>query len=230
MKKSLEIIAKIKSDFPTKFGIPRQSGLAPALISYVIFEPKYRNKDALRGLENYSHLWILWNFSLSQREKWSPTVRPPKLGGNEKVGVFATRSPFRPSPIGLSCVKIESIEFTKNLGYVIAISGADMLDGTPIFDIKPYIPYADCIQDAKGSFAQEKSQIRLKVCISDELLDKIDVSKHDGLKEVLSLDPRPGYKIDNTEVYGFEFAGKEIKFVVENGVLTVISIEPIGVT
>ena len=227
MKKSLEIIAKIKSDFPSKFGIPRQSGLAPALISYIVFEPKYRNKDALRGLEEYSHLWVLWNFSEAEREgEWSPTVRPPKLGGNERVGVFATRSPFRPSPIGLSCVKIESIELTENNGYVIAISGADMLDGTPIFDIKPYVPYADCKTDAKGSFAQEKSSVRINVEIEEPLLDLIPQSKRTALFEVLSLDPRPGYKVDDpNKVYGFPFAGKEIKFVVSNGTLTVVGIE-----
>jgi tRNA-Thr(GGU) m(6)t(6)A37 methyltransferase TsaA len=226
MKKSLEIIAKIKSDFPTKFGLPRQSGLAPALISYIVFEPKYRNKDALRGLEEYSHLWVLWNFSLSERENWLPTVRPPKLGGNEKVGVFATRSPFRPSPIGLSCVKIEGVEFTENLGYVIKISGSDMMNDTPIFDIKPYIPYTDCIQNAKGSVAQEKHEDRVKVEISDELLSNIEESKREALVEVLSLDPRPGYKVDDAKkVYGFEFAGKEVKFSVNNGILTVVSIE-----
>lgn len=226
MKKSLEIIAKIKSDFPTKFGLPRQSGLAPALISYIVFEPKYRNKDALRGLDEYSHLWVLWNFSENEREgEWSPLVRPPKLGGNERVGVFATRSPFRPSPIGMSCVKIESIEFTENLGYVIGISGADMMDGTPIFDIKPYVPYTDCKTDARGSFAQEKSEVRIKVNVSDELLSKVENNKRSGLIEVLSLDPRPGYKQDDpNKVYGFEFAGKEVKFVVDNGELTVVDI------
>jgi hypothetical protein len=169
----------------------------------------------------------LWNFSEAEREgEWSPTVRPPKLGGNERVGVFATRSPFRPSPIGLSCVKIESIELTENLGYVIAVSGADMLDGTPIFDIKPYVPYADCKTDAKGSFAQEKSSARIKVEISSDLLGLIPQSKQDALIEVLSLDPRPGYKVDDaTKVYGFPFAGKEVKFIVSNAVLTVVSVE-----
>ncbi len=226
MKKSLEIIAKIRSDFPTKFGIPRQSGLAPALISYIVFEPKFRNKDALRGLDEYSHLWVLWNFSANERDgEWSPTVRPPKLGGNERVGVFATRSPFRPSPIGLSCVKIESIEFTEDLGYVIGVSGADMMDGTPVFDIKPYIPYTDCKTDAKGSFAQEKSDVRIKVTVPYDLLVKVCEDKREALIEVLALDPRPGYKHDDpNKVYGFEFAGKEVKFVVDNGVLRVIDI------
>ena len=225
MKKSLEIIAKIKSDFPTKFGVPRQSSLAPDLISYIIFEPKYRNADALRGLEEYSHLWILWNFSQNEREVFSPTVRPPKLGGNERKGVFATRSPFRPSPIGLSCVKIESIEKDEKRGYVIKISGADMVDGTPIFDIKPYVPYTDCKIDAKGSFAQEKSKDRIKVEIKDELLEKIDENKRSALKQVLSLDPRPGYKEeDENKIYGFEFSGKEIKFIVSNATLTVVDI------
>lgn len=225
MKKSLEIIAKIKSDFPTKFGVPRQSGLAPDLISYIVFEKKYRNKDALRGLQEYSHLWVLWNFSKNEREDWLPTVRPPKLGGNERVGVFATRSPFRPSPIGLSCVKIESIEKDEKHGYVIVISGADMIDGTPIFDIKPYIPYTDCKIDAKGSFAQEKSEIRIKVEIEQYLLDKVEEGKRQALIEVLSLDPRPGYKDeDKDKVYGFEFAGKEVKFIVVNGILKVVDI------
>lgn len=226
MKKQLEIIAKIKSDFLTKFGIPRQSGLAPTLISYIVFEPKYRNKDALRGLDEYSHLWVLWNFSENEREgEWSPTVRPPKLGGNERVGVFATRSPFRPSPIGLSCVRIESIEFTENLGYVIGISGADMMDGTPIFDIKPYIPYTDCKTDAKGSFAQEKSEVRVRVNVDEQLLNRVEESKRNGLIEVLSLDPRPGYKNDDPDkIYGFKFADKEVKFVVDNGELTIVDI------
>mgnify|MGYP003302536504 CR=1 FL=1 len=225
MKKSLEIIAKIKSDFPTKFGVPRQSGLAPDLVSYIVFEPKYRNKDALRGIEEYSHLWVLWNFSKNEREDWSPTVRPPKLGGNERVGVFATRSPFRPSPIGLSCVKIQGIEESDKYGYVIQISGADMVDGTPIFDIKPYIPYTDCVVDAKGSFAQQKCNVRIKVEIEKCLLDKIEKSKQKALVEVLSLDPRPGYKEDDeNKVYGFEYAGKEIKFIVSNNVLKVIDI------
>lgn len=226
MKKQLEIIAKIKSDFLTKFGVPRQSGLAPTLISYIVFEPKYRNKDALRGLDEYSHLWVLWNFSENEREgEWSPTVRPPKLGGNERVGVFATRSPFRPSPIGLSCVRIESIEFTENLGYVIGISGADMMDGTPIFDIKPYIPYTDCKTDAKGSFAQEKSEVRVRVNVDEQLLRRVEESKRNGLIEVLSLDPRPGYKNDDPDkIYGFKFADKEVKFVVDNGELTIVDI------
>ena len=225
MKKSLEIIAKINSDFPTKFGVPRQSSLAPSLVSYIVFEKKYRNKDALRGLQEYSHLWVLWNFSKNEREDWSPTVRPPKLGGNERVGVFATRSPFRPSPIGLSCVKIESIEKSEKYGYVIVISGADMIDGTPIFDIKPYIPYTDCKTDAKGSFAQEKSEDRIKVEIEEKLLEKVQEDKRQALLEVLSLDPRPGYKDeDKDKVYGFEFAGKEVKFVVANGILKVVDI------
>jgi tRNA-Thr(GGU) m(6)t(6)A37 methyltransferase TsaA len=225
MKKSLEIIAKIKSDFPTKFGLPRQSGLAPALISYIVFEPKYRNKDALRGLDEYSHLWVLWNFSENEREgEWSPTVRPPKLGGNERVGVFATRSPFRPSPIGMSCVKIESIEFTENLGYVIGISGADMMDGTPVYDIKPYVPHADLKIDAVGGFADTVSNYQLKVEIDNTLKEKLPPDKIDELKDALKEDPRPSYIENDDRTYGFYFGKYEIKFTVKEKILTVTDI------
>jgi tRNA-Thr(GGU) m(6)t(6)A37 methyltransferase TsaA len=226
MKKSLEIIAKIKSDFPTKFGIPRQSGLAPALISYIVFEPKYRNKDALRGLEEYSHLWVLWNFSEAEREgEWSPTVRPPKLGGNERVGVFATRSPFRPSPIGLSCVKIENIEMTENLGCVIAISGADMLDGTPIFDIKPYVPYADCQPEALNGFTGGTEGDLLEVDFPASLLEKLPENKRQAAIGILAHDPRPSYQKDSQRVYGVTFAGFDIRFTVADDLLTVQDVQ-----
>jgi len=220
----IKAIGFVKSDFPTKFGIPRQSGLCKSLVSQIVFEPPYNDENAFRGIEQFSHLWVIWGFSDSVCEKFSPTVRPPRLGGNERTGVFATRSPFRPNPLGLSCVKLERV-IKQQSSIVLEISGADMKDGTPVFDVKPYIPYADCIESAQGGFAQKHSTDRLTVEFPSELLQKIPADKRDALTEVLSLDPRPAYQDDENRTYGFEFAGFEIKFKVQGGVLTVINVE-----
>lgn len=220
----IKAIGFVKSDFPTKFGIPRQSGLCKSLVSQIVFEPPYNDENAFRGIEQFSHLWVIWGFSDSVCEKFSPTVRPPRLGGNERTGVFATRSPFRPNPLGLSCVKLERV-IKQQGSIVLEISGADMKDGTPVFDVKPYIPYADCIESAQGGFAQQHSTDRLTVEFPSELLQKIPADKRDALTEVLSLDPRPAYQDDENRTYGFEFADFEIKFKVQSGVLTVIKVE-----
>mgnify|MGYP003303082975 CR=1 FL=1 len=218
---SMKVIAIMKSDFPAKFGIPRQSGLVPELHSTIIFEPEFRNSDALRGLEDFSHLWIIWQFSKAVRTDWSPTVRPPRLGGNTRMGVFATRSPFRPNNIGLSCVKILEIEQTEKFGTVIHVGGADLMDGTPIFDIKPYIPYSDCHPDASGGFTQAANDYILKVVISDDLLIKVPVDKREALLGVLAHDPRPSYQKDSDRIYGLNFSGLDIRFQIEDGTLTV---------
>ncbi|MBR7147179.1 MAG: tRNA (N6-threonylcarbamoyladenosine(37)-N6)-methyltransferase TrmO [Oscillospiraceae bacterium] len=220
---AIKVIARIRSDFPTKFGIPRQSGLVDALRATVVFEPEYRNDDALRGIEGFSHLWLIWQFSEAVREDWSPTVRPPRLGGNERLGVFATRSPFRPNALGLSCVKLEGTAQTAE-GTVLLVSGADLMDGTPIYDIKPYLPYADCKTEATGGFAADAPE-HLAVEIPEALMEKIPAPKRGALTEVLSLDPRPRYKADGARIYGMPFAGLEVKFRVENGTLTVTEIE-----
>lgn len=221
----LKTIAKVRTDFPTKFGIPRQSGLVDGLKGQIVFEPEYRNPDALRGLEDFSHLWILWGFSEAVREKWSPTVRPPRLGGNTRMGVFATRSPFRPNPIGLSCVKLDGIVVDERLGSVLEVSGVDMMDGTPVYDIKPYLPQADCYPEAKGGFAERTKEYRLQVDIPECWLEKIPARQRDVLREVLAQDPRPSYQNDGNRVYGMEFGGMEIKFTVQEGVLTVCQVE-----
>lgn len=220
----MEHIATIHTEFPEKFGIPRQSGLINALRGTVVFAPEYRNDDALRGLEGFSHLWLLWEFSASIGHPWSPTVRPPRLGGNARLGVFATRSPFRPNPIGLSCVKLEAIEKTKEFGTVLIVSGADLMDGTPLYDIKPYLPYADCVPEAVGGFAAEKPEERLSVAISPALLALVPEEKREALIAVLAQDPRPRYQDDPERVYGMQFAGLQVRFCVENGVLTVTEI------
>lgn len=222
----MDIIARMKSDFPSKFGIPRQSGLVEDLRSTIVFEPEYRNPDALRGLEDYSHLWIIWQFSEAVRPDWSPTVRPPRLGGNIRMGVFATRSPFRPNEIGLSCVKIISIEQTRDAGAVIHVAGADLMDGTPIFDIKPYIPYSDSHPEATGGFTDYAEDFLLQVSCSSALIQQIPVEKRDALIGVLSHDPRPSYQKDADRIYGLEFSGFNIRFFVKNKVLTVIQIDP----
>lgn len=224
-KITMNIIARMKSDFPTKFGIPRQSGLVKQLQSTIIFEPDYRNPDALRGLEEYSHLWIIWQFSKAVREEWSPTVRPPRLGGNTRMGVFATRSPFRPNAIGLSCVKIVGLEQTKSYGTVIHVSGADLMDGTPILDIKPYLPYADSQPDAVGGFTTTAPDLCLQVSISQENLEKIAEDKRDALLGVLSHDPRPTYQQDSDRVYGLSFSDYNVRFTVKEDILTVVDIE-----
>lgn len=218
----MNIIAKIKTDFPSKFGIPRQSGIIEELKGEIIFEPKYRNPDFIRELENFSHIWLLWEFSTG--ENTSPTVRPPKLGGNTRVGVFASRSPFRPNPIGLSCVRLEKIELSENLGPILHIAGADLMDGTPIYDIKPYVPYSDCHTDASGGFSKDASCLLLEVFIPDELFSLIPEEKRTALLRVLELDPRPAYQDDECRVYGFGFAGFEIKFTVCQNTLNVCDI------
>lgn len=220
-------IAYMKSDFPTKFGIPRQSNLASSLRSTIVFEPEYRVADALRGLEGYSHLWIIWQFSQAVRTNWSPTVRPPRLGGNVRMGVFATRSPFRPNNLGLSCVKLEDIELDTPQGPVIHVSGADLMDGTPIFDIKPYIPYADSFPDALGGFTDSAGDFLLTVDFPAELLRKIPEVKQNAAKEVLSHDPRPSYQRDPDRIYGLPFAGFDIRFQVHDDTLTVVEVEPL---
>ncbi len=215
----MNVIAKIKTDFPTKFGIPRQSGIVEELKGQIVFEPKYRNADFIRGLEGFSHIWLIWEFATG--ENFAPTVRPPKLGGNTRVGVFASRSPFRPNPIGLSCVRLEKIEFSEKLGPILYIAGADLMDSTAIFDIKPYVPYSDCHTDATGGFSKDGKSMLLNVTVPDELLSLIPEEKQAALLRVLELDPRPAYQDDESRVYGFGFAGFEIRFTVSCGTLTV---------
>ena len=222
-------IASIHSDFPSKFGIPRQSGLVEELQATIVFEPEYRDVNALRGLEGFSHIWLLWQFSESVREKWSPTVKPPRLGGNERMGVFATRSPFRPNPLGLSCVRLESIEYNTESGAVLHVAGADLLDGTPIFDIKPYLPYVDCRPEAVGGFADQHTDYALDVEFPQEWLNIVPVEKRDALIQVLAQDPRPSYQKDPDRIYGMEFADLEVKFTVCEKTLTVYAIESRGV-
>ena len=217
-------IAYIHSDFKEKFGIPRQSGRAPSLLSEVVFYPEYRNKEALREIEGFSHLWLIFDFSLAHKEGWSATVRPPRLGGNKRVGVFASRSPFRPNPIGLSCVKLEKVKETDE-GNVLVISGADLLDGTPIFDVKPYLPLSDCQKDATGGYSQDGENHRLNVHFPDKLSSRIPQEKRAGLIECLADDPRPSYQDDPTRIYGMAFADFQIKFRVENDTLYVIDID-----
>ena len=221
----MHIIARIRSDFPTKFGIPRQSGLVEELKARVVFEPDYRNPDALRGLEEFSHLWLIWQFSQAVRDTWSPTVRPPRLGGNTRMGVFATRSPFRPNPIGLSCVRLVGMEKDPELGHVLVVAGADLMDGTPILDIKPYLPYADSHPEALGGFTGNVGGKVLEVDFPPELLDKVPEDKREALVGVLSRDPRPSYQHDPERVYGMAFAGLEVRFSVDGDVLHVRAVE-----
>ncbi|EGC01966.1 tRNA (N6-threonylcarbamoyladenosine(37)-N6)-methyltransferase TrmO [Ruminococcus albus] len=221
----MKMIAKIHTDLPTKFGLPRQSGLVEELEGLIVFEPAYRDPEALRGIEGFSHLWLIWEFSEAKRTTWSPTVRPPRLGGNKRMGVFATRSPFRPNPIGLSCVKLLGVEKTPDNGTVLRVGGADLMDGTPIFDIKPYLPLADCKPDATGGFAAEKAGYSLKVDFPAELLAKVPTDKHAALKALLAQDPRPAYQHDPSRIYGFGFAGLEVRFRVEDNTLHVTEIE-----
>lgn len=223
---SMRVIAHIHSDFSTKFGVPRQSGLVDALESTVVFEPEFRNADALRGLEEFSHLWLVWVFDQAIREEWSPTVRPPRLGGNQRMGVFATRSPFRPNPLALSSVRLAGIDRTADRGPVLRIRGADLMDGTPILDIKPYIPYADCHPEALGGFASVPAGETLDVVIPQDMLSRIPADRLEALRGVLAQDPRPHYQNDPARVYGFGFAGMEVKFSVSSGKLTVIDIQP----
>ena len=222
----VHIIAHIRSDFSTKFGIPRQSGLVEELEAAVVFEPEYRIVAALRGLEGFSHLWLIWDFSQAKRESWSPTVRPPRLGGNRRLGVFATRSPFRPNPIGLSCVRLLGVDLHTPDGPVIRVAGADLMDGTPIYDVKPYLPYADCKPEALGGFAAQPKQASLTVDFPEELLALVPERKRQALRGVLAQDPRPSYQEDPQRVYGMTFGGLEVKFRVEGDRLTVCQVEP----
>ena len=223
MEYTIKAIARIRSDFPTKFGIPRQAGIVEELEARIIFEPEYRNPDALRGLEGFSHIWLIWQFSEAVRTDWSPTVRPPRLGGNTRMGVFATRSPFRPNALGLSCVRLLGIEDTEE-GRTLRVAGADLMDGTPIFDIKPYIPYADCKPEAESGFAPDPGA-QLTVEFLPEAEKHIPPEKRQALRGVLANDPRPRYKQDGERVYALEFAGREVKFQVKDKVLRVLSAE-----
>ena len=221
----LEVIAHIHTDFPTKFGIPRQSGLVDALKATITFTPQYRDPSALRGLEEYSHLWLIWQFSQAVTEGWSPTVKPPKLGGNKRMGVFATRSPFRPNPVGLSCVKLVDISLSGPEGPTLTVAGADLLDGTPIYDIKPYLPYADSHPEATGGFTDRIRIEPLAVDFPPALLNRIPPDKRAALTQVLAQDPRPGYRHgDDGRRYGVEFAGFDVRFVVSDGALRVVEV------
>lgn len=222
----MEPIAHIRTDFASKFGVPRQAGLVEQLRAVVVLEPPYRAAEALRGIEGFSHLWLIWEFSENRDRGWSPTVRPPRLGGNRRLGVFATRSPFRPNPIGLSCVGLEGVEWDTVQGPVLRVSGADLMDGTPILDIKPYIPYADCHPEAVGGFAGDAPEGGLTVECPPELLARVPGGSRAALLGVLAQDPRPSYQDNPGRVYGFGFAGLEVRFAVREGVLTVTDIGP----
>ncbi len=221
---TIQIVARMHSDFPSKFGIPRQAGLVEELTSMIVFEPEFRNPDALRGIEEYSHLWLIWQFSQAVRQGWSPTVRPPRLGGNTRMGVFATRSPFRPNNLALSCVKLLEVRHSKEYGDVLIVGGADLMDGTPIFDIKPYIPYSDSHPDASGGFTDRVGDFLLEVDFPPALLDQLPQDKRQAALGVLSHDPRPSYQRTPGRVYGLPFAGKDIRFTVEGNRLTVIDV------
>ena len=221
---NIQVIARMHSDFATKFGIPRQSGLVEELRSTIVFEPEFRNADALRGIEGYSHLWLIWQFSEAVRTEWSPTVRPPRLGGNTRMGVFATRSPFRPNSLGLSSVRLLGVEQTENDGTVIHVAGADLMDGTPIFDIKPYIPYGDCHPDATGGFTDTAGEFLLNVNFPDALLQQLPEDKRSAAIGVLSHDPRPSYQRKPDRIYGLTFAGFDIRFKVTDDDLTVTEV------
>ena len=225
---TLKTIARIRTDYPDKFGIPRQSGLVPEARGRIVFEPEYRDANALRGLEGFSHIWILWGFSLIPESGWQPMVKPPKLGGNTRMGVFATRSPFRPNPIGLSCVRLDEIRSVPGEGSVLIVSGADLADGTPIYDIKPYLPFTDSHPDASGGFADAHADERIPVEFPEDLLRLVPERLRPALLGTLSLDPRPAYQSDPDLPYGLRFAGLDIRFHVRDGVLTVFSVVPSG--
>ena len=222
----MKTIAHIHCEFPTKFGVPRQSGIIESLQATIIFEPEYRNPDAFRGLEDFSHIWLIWEFSKAVRDDWSPTVRPPRLGGNVRKGVFATRSPFRPNAIGLSSVKLDKIEIDPKLGPMLHVSGADLMDGTPIFDIKPYIPYTDSHPDAISGFATQPAEYLLEVDFPPKLLEQVPETQRQSLIEVLAHDPRPQYQNNPERIYGIAFGAVEVKFRVENTKLTVLNVQP----
>ena len=221
----MKIIARIHSDFPSKFGIPRQSGLVEALKARVVFEPDFRSPEAVRGLEGFSHIWLIWQFSQAVREDWSPTVRPPRLGGNTRMGVFATRSPFRPNAVGLSSVRLERVEPHTPQGPVLHVAGADLMDGTPIFDIKPYLPYVDAHPEARGGFTEQTAAYALEVQCPQPLLDKLPENKRAALLGVLKNDPRPAYQHDPDRVYAMDFGGYRVQFQVGESMLTVIDIQ-----
>lgn len=225
MTMELKIIARIRNDFTAKFGIPRQSGLVDAVRSAIVFEPEYRSPEALRGLEGFSHLWLIWQFSAAEREKWSPTVRPPRLGGNTRMGVFATRSPYRPNGLGLSSVRLEQIRPSTPEGPVLIVSGADLLNDTPIFDIKPYLPYTDSHPEASGGFAAKPGEGALRVECPPALLERFPAEKRAGLLALLEQDPRPGYSDDPHRIYGMEYAGYDIRFTVDRHTLLVTDIK-----
>lgn len=227
MEVSMQVVARIRSDFKTKFGIPRQSGLVDELEAAIVFEEPYRDPNAVRGLEAFSHLWLIWQFSEAVRTSWSPTVKPPRLGGNTRMGVFATRSPFRPSPVGLSCVRLKEITMDPELGPVIHVFGADLMDGTPILDIKPYVPYADCHPDALEGFTGQNRDYTLQVEFPEKLLDEIPPDRRAALKGVLAQDPRPSYQNDPDRSYGLTFAGFDVRFRVNGNVLTVFDVEKV---
>lgn len=220
----MKIIARIRTDFKEKFGIPRQSGLVDSLRARIVFEPEYRVREALRGIEDFSHLWLIWEFSEAKREDWSPTVRPPRLGGNKRVGVFATRSPFRPNPIGLSSVKLIGVEHSAADGDVLIVSGADLMDGTPIYDIKPYLPFTDSHPDAKGGFADEKKEYSIEVEIPEGIAKAVPAERLEEIKELLAQDPRPSYHDDEDREYGMTYAGLDISFKMIDGRLEVTKI------
>ncbi len=219
----MKIIARIRNPYDSKFGVPRQSGLAEQVVSTVVFEPEYRVQEALRGIEEFSHLWLIWSFDRAERETWSPTVRPPRLGGNRRVGVFATRSPYRPNAIGLSCVRLLGTE-KGNDGIVLKVAGADLMNGTPIYDIKPYLPYADCVPDATGGFTDRTEKRTVEVEIPEDCAKHMPPADLEALRAVLREDPRPAYQDDPERVYAFEFAGKHVEFRVEGHTLYVITI------
>ena len=221
----MKIIAKIYTEFDEKFGIPRQSGLVAETVGRIVFEPEYRNPEALRGIEGYTHLWLIWQFSEAVRETWSPTVRPPRLGGNKRMGVFATRSPYRPNPIGLSSVRLLEIKHTETEGTVLYVGGADLLSGTPIYDIKPYLPFTDSHPDASGGFADEVKEYEIEVEISENVKKRLSADEEKKLVALLAQDPRPSYKPEDEKIYGMKLGGKEIKFKYENCKLLVTEIE-----
>lgn len=224
MGKPLRVIARVRNDFPTKFGLPRQSGLAESLRSLIVFEKAFRVPEALRGLEAFSHIWLIWGFHQARRDAWSPTVRPPKLGGNTRMGVFATRSPFRPNALGLSCVRLEKIVNLGAAGRALLVSGADMMDGTPVYDVKPYLPYADCRPEAVGGFADAHVSDAVPVDFPAALLARVPEDRRAALLEALRQDPRPAYQADDTRVYGMPYAGLDIRFCVQDGVLRVCDV------
>ena len=227
MEHVIRPIARMHSDFSGKFGIPRQAGIVEQLESIVVFEPEYRVSEALRGIEGFSHLWLIWQFSENLRDDWSPTVRPPRLGGNQRLGVFATRSPFRPNALGLSCVRLLGVGDREGLGKVLRVGGADLMDGTPIFDIKPYVPYADCKEDATGGFAPDAGE-SLKVAYAPGVASILPEDKLEALTAVLARDPRPRYQHDPERLYAMEFAGFTLRFTVDGRLLTVREAEPMA--